>query len=126
MAKILLVDDEPDIIAIYKTKLEEAGFEVSTARDGVEAVAAAAASRPDLILMDMKMPNMDGVAAQQKLKNDPATKDLRVVFLTAFADPMKPEVDKAFARQSGAVDFIQKGIDLDELVQKVKGYLLTP
>lgn len=123
---ILLADDEADIIAVYKTKLERSGFAVITAADGAEAVRTAAAQKPDLILMDMKMPVMDGVMAQQKIKENPDTKDLKVVFLTAFSDPMRIETDMKIAKDSGAVDFLKKGINLDEFVEKVRGYLAAP
>lgn len=120
---ILIVDDEPDVLAIYKTKLERNGFKVISAANGEEAVITATKEKPDLILMDMKMPVMDGVTAQQKIKNNPETKDLKVVFLTAFSDPMKIETDMALAKDAGAIDFIKKGINLDEFVEKVRGYL---
>ena len=120
---VLLADDEPDILLLYKTKLERAGFRVVTAINGAEAVEIAGAQHPDLILMDVKMPVLDGVAAHDKLKENPATKDLKVVFLTAFSDYSRSEVDEIFAKETGALDFIKKGINLDELVTKVKGYL---
>lgn len=120
---ILVVDDEPELITMYKTKLERSGFRVATAENGELGIAAVKAERPDLVLMDVKMPVMDGVAAQQALKADPATKDVKVVFLTAFSDPSRPEIDEDFARNAGAIDFIKKGINLDEFVEKVKGYL---
>ncbi len=120
---ILLVDDEEDLLATYKTKLERSGFRVITASDGEEAIAVAAKEHPDLILMDVKMPKMDGVTAQQELMKNPETRDLKVVFLTAFGDPAKPEVDIAFAKETGALDFIKKGISLDDMEKKVRGYL---
>jgi len=123
-ALILLVDDEEDILSVYKMKLEKVGFRVITAADGAQAVRLAAEQHPDLILMDMKMPVMDGITAQSKLKEDPATKDIKVVFLTAFSDPTNPEMDVRTAKEVGALDFIRKGIGLDELVTKVRGYLV--
>ncbi len=123
---ILLVDDEPDIIALYKTKLLREGFQVETAANGAEAIEVVKSKHPDLVLMDVKMPVMDGVAAQEGIRNDPTIKDTKVVFLTAFSDPIRPEVDKAFAKESGALDFIKKGINLDELMDKIRGYLALP
>ena len=122
-ALILLVDDEADIIAVYKAKLEKVGFHVITAPDGAQGIQAARDQHPDLILMDMKMPVMDGITAESKLKEDPATKAIKVVFLTAFSDPTSPEVDIKTAKEIGALDFIKKGIGLDEFVTKVRGYL---
>lgn len=123
LALILLVDDEPDIISVYKAKLEKVGYQVITASDGAQAIRMVSEQHPDLVLMDMKMPVMDGLTAQTKLKEDPATKDVKVVFLTAFSDPMNPEIDERSAKENGAVDFIKKGVSLDELVEKVRGYL---
>ena len=120
---IFIVDDEPEILSLYQTKLERSGFRVMTAGDGEQALKLISAERPDLILMDVKMPVLDGVAAHQKIKDDPAMQGLKVVFLTAFSDPMRPEVDKNLAKETGALDFIKKGINLDELVSKVRGYL---
>jgi len=122
-ALILLVDDEPDILSVYKTKLEREGFSVITAADGTEALRLAAERRPDLILMDMKMPVMDGITAQLELKNNPVTKGIKVVFLTAFSDPAHPETYKEETKEIGALDFIKKGIGLDEFVVRVRGYL---
>jgi CheY-like chemotaxis protein len=122
-ALILLVDDEADILSVYQAKLEKVGFRVVTASDGAQAIQVAAEKHPDLILMDMKMPVMDGITAQSKLKEDPATKDIKVVFLTAFSDPANPEIDIRTAKEAGALDFIKKGIGLDEFVTKVRGYL---
>jgi two-component system phosphate regulon response regulator PhoB len=125
-ALILLVDDEADILSIYKAKLDKVGFRVITASDGAQAVQMAIDQHPDLILMDMKMPVMDGITAQSKLEENPVTKDIKVVFLTAFSDPMNPEIDERSAKENGAFDFIKKGIGLDELVEKVRGYLNMP
>ncbi|HVN26479.1 MAG TPA: response regulator [Candidatus Paceibacterota bacterium] len=123
---ILLVDDEPEMLTMYRTKLERSGFVVRVAADGAEAVKMAAELKPDLILMDMKMPVMDGVTAQQKIRENPETNDVKVVYLTAFSDPMKLEADMQLAKGAGATDFIKKGINLDELVERVRGYLEKP
>jgi CheY-like chemotaxis protein len=120
---ILLVDDDPEMLTMYKTKLLRSGFQVATAPDGAEGVRMAAQEMPELILMDMKMPVMDGVTALQKIKENPGTKDLKVVFLTAFSDPMKVESDMQLSKDIGALDFIKKGINLDELVKRIHGYI---
>lgn len=122
-ATILLVDDEVDVLSVYQTKLAKVGFHVLTASNGAEAIQIATEQHPDLILIDMKMPVMDGVTAQLKLKENPATKDIKVVFLTAFSDPINPEIDVKSSKEIGALDFIKKGVGLDELVAKVRGYL---
>ncbi len=122
-SKILLVDDETDIIILYKMKLEKAGFRVSTALNGEESLVIAAKEQPDLILMDMKMPIMDGITAQKRLRADKETAGLRVVFLTAFSDPMNLEVDKDMLIGDGVLGFIKKGVSLEEFVDEVKKYL---
>lgn len=120
---VLLVDDETAIVSVYKTKLENSGYAVITASNGAEGIAAAIEHHPDLILMDFKMPVMDGVEAQRKIRENPATKDIKVAFITAFSSPFNPEVDLRFAKESGAIDIIKKGIGLDELAEKVRSYL---
>ena len=68
----------------------------------------------------MKMPIMNGLEAWQKIRENPLTKNIKVIFLTAFGDPLEPEIDEHLAKEIGAKDFIRKGIDLDELVSRVK------
>ena len=118
---ILIVDDEPEITKLYAFALHNAGFEVIIAENGLKGIAAAKSPRrPVLILMDVKMPVMDGVEAFIKLKDDPTTKDIKVIFMTAFADPRALELDTKIAKEVGAVELITKDIDIDELVKKVK------
>jgi two-component system alkaline phosphatase synthesis response regulator PhoP len=120
---VLLVDDEQEILTLYGLALKNAGFEVITAINGAEAVEAAKNKNPDLILLDLKMPVMNGAEALSKIKEDPRLKDIKIVFLTAFSDPQRVEIDEKFAKESGALDFIRKGISLEEFIGKVKGYL---
>ena len=120
---ILLVDDEADVLLIYKTKLQREGYEVLAAQNGAEAIEIAKTKHPDLILMDEKMPVMDGITAGRTLKEDPATKDIQVVYLTAFSGPASVQQDLAFLKKDDAPDFLKKGIGLEELVEKVRGYL---
>lgn len=121
--KILLVDDEQELIDIYASKLKEAGYVVVSALDGTQCLEKAKAEKPDLILLDLKMPGMNGVDVFEKLKDDPELKNIKVAFLTAFSDPANPQIDKRFAKEIGATDFIHKGLDLNELVNKVRHYL---
>jgi len=124
-ALILLVDDEPDILKLYQTALLQAGFRVVTATNGAEAIETIKQKHPALILMDVKMPVMDGVEAAMKIRENPETASSKLVFLTAFSDPARPEVDLRAAREIGALDFLKKGIALTELIEKVKGYLAS-
>jgi len=122
-AYILIADDEPDIAAVYQTKLESAGYTVATVANGKEAIASVRSKKPDLVLMDMKMPELDGIDATMQLKEDAATKGVKVVFLTAFSDPVNPSMDVTAAKELGAVDFIRKGISLDEFLARVEKLL---
>jgi CheY-like chemotaxis protein len=83
---LLLVEDEPDIQLIARASLKRAGFLVVPASNGLEALAAVAVSRPDLIVMDCMMPELDGFETCARLKSDPSTRDIPVIFLTARAD----------------------------------------
>ncbi len=115
---VLIVDDEADIRDVVKIKLQSSGFDVIEADNGLDGVRMAREKQPDLMLLDVVMPKMDGAAALIKLKSDPDTKDIKVLLFTGKGDP-RPEivsVNKKFAIESGAVDFIRKEIDLDELV----------
>jgi two-component system alkaline phosphatase synthesis response regulator PhoP len=123
---ILIVDDEPEILKLYSLKLQKSGFEVTTAENGQRGIESALGQRkPDLILMDVKMPVMDGIEAFTKLRENPETKDIKIVFLTAFNDLRIPEIDVKVAREIGAAGFIKKGIDLDEFVTKIRQVLAS-
>ena len=121
--RILVVDDEQEILDVYATKLTMVGYEVSTALNGEEAIKMAKEKKPALILLDLKMPVMDGMTALSKLKEDPETSAIKVVFLTAFSDPNVVDEDVAVAKEVGALDFLKKGIKLEELVSKVRSYI---
>jgi len=122
---ILVVDDEPSLRELYKIALTKEGFSVVTATNGQEGIAAAKKERPDLILMDVSMPVMDGASAALALKSDFSTKDIKLAFLTSLSDPNPAEIgiDVNVAKQVGAMDFIKKGLPMNELILKVKGYL---
>jgi two-component system alkaline phosphatase synthesis response regulator PhoP len=125
---ILIVDDDPEFASILVGKLTSRGFEVATATNGKEGFEKANAVRPDLILMDVKMPTMDGVEAVMKIKADPILKQTKVVFLTAFGEN-QPEVyqnDQRFASELGADGYLLKDEDLENMVQKIRGFLGIP
>jgi CheY-like chemotaxis protein len=104
MVQILVVDDEPDIRLALSLCLEESGYEVSEASDGSEVMAAVAAERPDLILLDISMPHMDGFQTLEQLKSDAGTRDIPVVMVSA----RQRSEDQRDARALGAIDFISK------------------
>jgi two-component system, cell cycle response regulator DivK len=102
--KVLVVEDDADNRRIISTVLSVEGYEVVEATDGVEALAQARAERPDLILMDLALPNMDGWEATRRLKGDPKTRSIPVVALTAVA----MRGDEENARAAGCDDYVPK------------------
>lgn len=117
---ILLVDDDVQIQEIFSTRLKDAGFQVLQARNGEEGLKLAKQEKPDLILLDVMMPIMDGAKMLIEMKNDAEIKNIHVIFLTALDD--RPESIK-FAKESGAVDFVNKDIDFPVLLGKIKSIL---
>src|SRR3989344_8938626 len=124
---ILIVDDNRDFLEIFSIKLTQAGFEVTTATSGKEGIEKAKASKPDLLLLDVEMPEMSGVEALAKLKADSATSTLRIVFLTNYGEATKDTtwIDEKFAREAGASDYIKKSEDLHKIVDEIKRLLKT-
>lgn len=114
--KILAVDDEKHIVRLVQINLQKAGYEVTTAGNGREALESVAAERPDLIVMDVMMPEMDGFAALQKLKDDPSTANIPVIMLTAKAQ----DADVFKGWQSGADLYLTKPFNPAELITFVK------
>jgi DNA-binding response OmpR family regulator len=105
--KILLAEDDTDIQLIARLALRRAGFEVSVAGDGEQALAAVAASRPDAVLLDWMMPGVDGLEVCRRLKAAPETADLPIVFLTAKSQ--SSEIERGLAL--GAIGYITKPFD---------------
>lgn len=113
--RVLVVDDEKDIVDLLRYNLAREGYEVIAASDGRDALEKAA-SKPDLILLDLMMPVLDGLETCKRLKADPATASIPVVFLTARSG----EVDEILGLELGADDYIQKPISPRKLVARVK------
>lgn len=119
-AKVLIVDDDMFLSGIYATKLDLEGFEVVSARDGEEGVKVAMKELPDLILLDVLMPKLDGFEALKQLKEEPTTKDIPVIMLTNLGQ--KEDVEKGL--QQGAVDYLIKAHFVPaEAVEKIKKVL---
>jgi len=114
--RILYVEDNDDNIYVLKNRLTRAGFTILVARDGAVGVAMAAAERPDLILMDLSLPVMDGWEATRQIKGAPETKDIPVIALTSHA--MVGEREKALA--AGCDDFDTKPVELPRLLEKIR------
>ena len=117
--KILCVDDEPDILEILKYNLSNEGYSVSTAADGKSAIEIAYNISPNLIIMDVMMPNMDGIEACEKLRSDEKFNDTIIMFLTARGE----DYSHVAAYDAGADDYVTKPVKPKVLVSKVKGLL---
>ncbi len=117
--KILVVDDQPINVQLLKRKLEREGIDIVTAYSGQEALEAVAATKPDLILLDVMMPDMDGIEVCQRLQSREATRSIPVIFITARSS----KEGKLEGLGVGAVDYITKPIDLDETLARVQTQL---
>ncbi len=118
-AKLLLVDDNQQNLELMQAYLETLPCAVSTARDGLEAIDAIHASKPDLVLLDVMMPKMSGFEVCRKLKSDPATRDIVVIMVTALHEVG----DHERAVESGTDDFLTKPVNKLELVTRVRSLL---
>jgi len=116
---ILVVDDDPDIARFVEVNLRSAGYDVAVAADGEEALERAMELRPDLVLLDVMMPRIDGFEVAQRLRKNPQTANTSIIMLTAKA----LSADKVTGLQSGADDYIIKPFDPIELLARVKGTL---
>ena len=117
--KILCVDDEPDILEILKYNLSNEGYQISTAKDGKIAVKKAKETHPNLIIMDIMMPNMDGIEACEILRSDESFNDTLIMFLTARGE----DYSYVAAYEAGADDYVTKPVKPKILLSKVKGLL---
>ena len=116
MTTILIVDDEPENIELLDRRLSRRGFTVVGATSAEEGLKLALSERPALILMDIKMPNLDGFDAMRMLQADPLTAGIPVIALTAHA--MQEDRDRALL--AGAKDYETKPVDLDRLLAKIR------
>ena len=114
-AKILIVDDEPDIVNIVQCHLECCKCEVSTAANGEEGLKKAAEEKPDLILLDINMPVMNGLQMLERLKEHSDLKNIPVIMITVICEPW----DIAAASSYDIADYITKPFELVELTEKV-------
>jgi twitching motility two-component system response regulator PilH len=115
-ATILVVDDSPTETAVFRNALIKAGFRVETAVNGEEGVEAAQRLHPNLILMDVIMPGLNGFQATRMLKRDPATAEIPVIVVTTKGQ----QTDRTWGLRQGAVDYLVKPVDPKELVARVK------
>ena len=119
MPKILVVDDESDLVELMTFNLEHEGFSVLTAATGWEAVEQARSALPDLILLDLMLPELDGFAVCEMLRRLPATARIPIIMLTAWTS----EESRQLGLEMGAVDYMTKPFSPRELIQRVNRLL---
>jgi DNA-binding response OmpR family regulator len=118
--KILLVEDDTALAAVYKSRLELEGFEIREVNNGEDALSAAIEFKPDLILLDAMMPKISGFDVLDILRNTPATAGIRVIMLTALSQPK----DKERAEALGVDDYLVKSqVVIGDVVERVKHHL---
>jgi CheY-like chemotaxis protein len=116
--KLLIVDDEPDAVLILAKTLSARGYEVITAGRGQQAIMLARAEKPDLILLDILMPDMDGTQVASALWEEQATRDIPVIFLTCLITKKTQEIGSRYP-DAGRYAFISKPYDLDKLLAEI-------
>lgn len=116
MALVLIVDDSPTDLHVMRQALEQGGFRTASAADGGEGVRLARELHPDLILMDIVMPGLNGFQATRQLASDPQTRAIPVIMVTSKAQ----ESDRVWGLRQGAVDYLVKPVALDQLLRKAQ------
>ena len=119
MAQILIVDDSPTEAHVLKGMLEKNGFEIETAENGTEGIERAKALKPDLILMDVVMPGLNGFQATRQLTKDPETSHIPVIIVTT----KDQETDRVWGMRQGAKDFLTKPVAEKTLMDKINAVL---
>lgn len=116
---ILIADDEPDIVETIKFLMESEGYRCLTAFDGEEALKMAREQSPDLMLLDVMMPKINGYKVSRLLKFDAKYKNIPILMLTARSQ----EEDKVIGRETGADEYITKPFDINEVLERIRAYL---
>jgi twitching motility two-component system response regulator PilH len=119
MANILIVDDSPTEIHVLTSMLEKHGFTIATAGSGEEGVGKAKTDKPDLILMDVVMPGMNGFQAARQISNDPETSGIPIIIVST----KDQETDKMWGLRQGAKEYVTKPADEKDLVSKINSLL---
>ena len=119
MALVLIVDDSPTDVHVMQTALERSGFTTAAAADGGEAIRKARELRPDLILMDIVMPGVNGCQATRELANDPETRTIPVIMISSKSQ----ESDRVWGLRQGAVDYLVKPVSAEQLVRTAQAAL---
>lgn len=119
LLKVLVIDDEENIIEFIRLGLRYEGFQVESASDGEQGVTAAQRINPDLVILDVMMPGIDGLEVCRRLRSNPTTTDIPILMLTA-----KDEVrDRILGLRTGADDYLTKPFDFDELLERIRAIL---
>ena len=116
MALVLIVDDSPTDVHVMQTALEQSGFRTASAADGGEGIRKARELHPDLILMDIVMPGLNGFQATRELAADPATRSIPVIMVSSKSQ----ESDRVWGLRQGAVDYLVKPVTSDQLLRKAQ------
>ena len=119
---VLIVDDEPNIVLSLQFLMKKTGFEVRTAKDGEEAMAEIARAAPDLVLLDVMMPKIDGFSICKQIRANPEWKDMRIIMLTARGRDVEREKGLAL----GADDYITKPFSTKDAIARVEAVLGRP
>ena len=117
--KVLLVDDEEGFLSVIKEALEIRGFDIVTAKSAIEAGLELSSKKPDLILMDIKMPGIDGLQACAAIKKNPDTAAIPLIIISAISD--ESEIKKAY--RTGVVEYFVKPVDIEKLVNRINEIL---
>ncbi len=121
MVKVLIADDSPDLVAILSSRFRALGFDVTEARDGMEALEAIKGNRPDIIVLDVMMPELNGFQVCRRLKQDNDLSSIPVLMLTAKTS----EADQFWGAEVGADRYLTKPIDPGQVVMHVQEMLKT-
>ena len=130
--RILIIDDDPDVVVFLSTLLQDHGYETLDAADGLEGLEATRSERPDLILMDLMMPQKSGISLLSELKQDEELKHIPVVMVTGVSGETGIDLETFFQRASQANDgaqpfkpdgYVEKPVDPDKLLELVKNLL---
>ena len=117
---ILIIDDDSDFSSIVEDKLTASGFAVATVDSGEEALEWVKKQKPDLVLLDLRMPVMDGSQVLDKLKKTPGFDDVKILVVTSFNEFGSMQISDEFVKKVGGDGFVEKNIELDDLVERVQ------
>lgn len=119
---ILVVDDNYNFREILTIELKAYGFRVVSAENGKEGLDKAKKLKPDLMLLDIQMPEMDGIHVFMEMEKDPELAPIKIIFLTSYGEPREEfkAVDREFAKNIGAFNYLNKKTDMDKIVEEIK------